>query len=50
MQAETLERPTKCDIYSEVTDKSVAQIEAGTHRAADRTVLSLFLARGSYSV
>ena len=29
MQAETLERPTKCDIYSEITDKIIAQIEAG---------------------
>jgi len=29
MQAETLERSTKCDIYSEITDKIIAQIEAG---------------------
>jgi antirestriction protein ArdC len=29
MQAETLERPTKCDIYSEITDKIISQIEAG---------------------
>ena len=28
-QTQTLERPTKCDIYSEITDKIITQIEAG---------------------